>query len=286
MNHWKERLLKQIFLVTACLAILAVALIFIFVGIKGFPIFAKVSPIDFILGTDWSPLKGNFGILPFIVGSFMITIGALLLGGPLALATAIFLAEVASPKVNAMVRPAIELLAGIPSVVYGFFGVVVIVPWMRAMFGGSGFGLLTGSVVLAVMILPTIATISEDAITAVPRGFKESSLALGATQWQTIWKVVLPAARYGLINAVVLGVGRAIGETMAVLMVVGNAPLIPTSLTKSASTLTSILVLEMSYASGDHQVALFAMGIILFIISSSFVAAVRAFSSQRVRYKR
>ncbi len=283
MNGWKERLLRQIFLTTACMAVIAVVLIFIFVGVKGFPIFARVSPLDFIFGTDWSPLKGHFGILPFIVGSFMVTIGALLLGAPLALATAIFLAEVATPRVERMIRPAVELLAGIPSVIYGFFGVIVIVPWVRTVFGGSGFGLLTGWIVLALMILPTIAAISEDAINAVPPRFKESSLALGATQWQTIWKTVLPSARYGLVNAVVLGMGRAIGETMAAVMVLGNAPIIQTSLTKSASTLTSIMVLEMSYASGDHQVALFAMGIVLFVISTSFVAVIRAFSPEKGR---
>lgn len=278
MSSWRDHLLKQIFLMAALLAVLSVVLIFVFVGIKGFPIFGKVSLRGFLLGADWSPLKGRFGIMPFIVGSFMVTSGALILGGPLAVATAIFLSEVSTPRVNSLVRPAIELLAGIPSVIYGFFGVVMIVPWVRTVFGGSGFGLLTGWIVLAAMILPTIAAISEDAISAVPRGYKESSLALGATQWQTIWKVILPAARHGLVNAVILGMGRAIGETMAVLMVLGNAPIIPASLTKSASTLTSIIALEMSYASGDHQVALFAMGIVLFVISTGFVALIRLFS--------
>lgn len=278
MSSWRDHLLKQIFLMAALLAVLSVVLIFVFVGIKGFPIFGKVSLRGFLLGADWSPLKGRFGIMPFIVGSFLVTLGALILGGPLAVATAIFLSEVSTPRVNSLVRPAIELLAGIPSVIYGFFGVVMIVPWVRTVFGGSGFGLLTGWIVLAAMILPTIAAISEDAISAVPRGYKESSLALGATQWQTIWKVILPAARHGLVNAVVLGMGRAIGETMAVLMVLGNAPIIPSSLTKSASTLTSIIALEMSYASGDHQVALFAMGIVLFVISTGFVALIRLFS--------
>lgn len=278
MSSWRDHLLKQIFLMAALLAVLSVVLIFVFVGIKGFPIFGKVSLRGFLLGADWSPLKGRFGIMPFIVGSFMVTSGALILGGPLAVATAIFLSEVSTPRVNSLVRPAIELLAGIPSVIYGFFGVVMIVPWVRTVFGGSGFGLLTGWIVLAAMILPTIAAISEDAISAVPRGYKESSLALGATQWQTIWKVILPAAQHGLVNAVILGMGRAIGETMAVLMVLGNAPIIPASLTKSASTLTSIIALEMSYASGDHQVALFAMGIVLFVISTGFVALIRLFS--------
>lgn len=281
MSLLREQLLKQVFLITALAAVASVVIIFVFVGTRGFPILAKVSLRDFLFGIDWSPLKGRFGIMPFVVGSLLVTLGALVLGGPLAIATAIFLSEVASPRVNSLVRPAIELLAGIPSVIYGFFGVIIIVPWVRTIFGGSGFGLLTGWIVLAVMILPTISAISEDAISAVPPGYKASSLALGATQWQTIWKVVLPAARHGLVNAVVLGMGRAIGETMAVLMVLGNAPIIPLSLTKSASTLTSIIALEMSYASGDHQVALFAMGIVLFVISTGFVMVIRLFSPAR-----
>ncbi|MFZ3062556.1 MAG: phosphate ABC transporter permease subunit PstC, partial [Actinomycetota bacterium] len=202
----------------------------------------------------------------------------LILGAPLAITTAIFLSEIAAPRVKAIVRPAVELLAGIPSVVYGFFGVVVLVPLARLLFGGSGFGLLTGWLVLAIMILPTIAAISEDAISAVPRGYREGSLAMGATQWQTIWRVVLPAARPGLISAVVLGMGRAIGETMAVLMILGNAPIIPRTLTDPVGALTSIIALDMSYASGSHQAALFAMGIVLFLISFSFVALIRLIS--------
>lgn len=277
----KEKILEVLFFITAFAAVTGVVLIFIFIGIKGLPIFQKVGIVSFLFGSDWSPTKESFGTLPLIVGSFAVTIGALILGAPLAIATAIFLSEIATPRVRAIVRPAIELLAGIPSVIYGFFGLVLLVPLVRAIFGGSGFGLVTGWLVLAIMILPTIATISEDAITAVPRGYREGSLAMGATQWQTIWRVVLPAARNGLMGAVILGMGRAIGETMAVLMVLGNAPVFPQTLTGPIGALTSIIALDMSYASGDHQVALFAMGIILFAISFCFVGAIRLISRKR-----
>jgi phosphate transport system permease protein len=175
----------------------------------------------------------------------------------------------------------VELLAGIPSVVYGFFGVIVVVPQVRALLGGSGFGLVSGCIVLAVMIVPTIAAISEDAISSVPRGFREGSAAMGATQWQTIKNVVLPAARTGIVDAVVLGMGRAVGETMAVLMVLGNAPVIPRGLSDPASTLTSIIILDMPYASGDHQTALFGIGLVLLLLSMSFVAAIRVLSRSR-----
>lgn len=198
----------------------------------------------------------------------------------MAILTAIFLSEVAPKSVQKIVRPAVELLAGIPSVIYGFFGLLVVIPIVRSLFGGSGFGLLTGWIVLAIMILPTIATISEDAIRAVPRSYREASFAMGATKWQTIWRVILPAAKTGIIGAAILGMGRAVGETMAVLMVLGNAPILPKSIAGPVATLTSIIALDMSYASGDHQTALFAMGIVLFIISFLFVGGIR-FVSRR-----
>lgn len=280
MKNFYELVLKYIFFICAMIAVVGVFLIFLFIGVKGYPIFTKVSILGFLFGSDWSPSSGSLQILPFIVGSFLTTIGALLLGGPLAVATAIFLAEIASDRLRNIVRPAVELLAGIPSVVYGFFGIVVIVPIVRIVFGGSGFGLVTSWVVLAIMILPTIAVISEDSITSVPNIYKMNSLALGATRWEMIRYTVLPIAKPGIINAVILGMGRAIGETIAVMMVIGNAPIIPTSLIKSTSTITSVIALEMSYASGDHQTALFAMGIVLFLISTSLVAIVKL-SSRR-----
>lgn len=280
MKKLRELLLVNIFMISALLAVIGVLMIFIFVAVKGLPLFSVVSIKDFLLSSDWSPSTETFGILPFIIGSFVVTFGALILGTPLAVATAIFLAEIANPKVRDTIRPAVELLAGIPSVVYGFFGVVIIVPVIRAMFGGSGFCIMTAWVVLAIMILPTIAMITEDSISSVPRMYRMSSLALGATKWEMIRTCVLPITLPGIINAVILGMGRAIGETIAVMMVIGNAPIIPVSLTKPASTITSVIALEMGYASGNHQNALFAMGIVLFLISTSLVAVVKATSKR------
>ncbi len=278
---WRERALESVFLICALTAIVGVLLVFIFVTIKGFPIFEKVGVLKFLFSLDWSPSDNQFGILTFIIGSFLVTAGALALGAPMAIMTAIFLSEIAPKRVQKLVRPAVELLAGIPSVVYGFFGILIIVPVVRTLFGGSGLGLLTGWIILAIMILPTIATISEDAIRAVPKSFREASFGMGATRWQTIWRVVLPAAKNGLIGATILGMGRAIGETMAVLMVLGNAPIIPKSLVGPVGALTSIIALNMSYASGDHQTALFGMGIVLFMISFFFVALIRFVSRKR-----
>ncbi len=273
----KEKFLYGLFLFAAFIAVISILLIFLFVGIRGFPIISKVGLLNFIFGMDWTPTEGRFGAFPLIVGSLLVTLGALVIGGPLGVSVAIFLAEIAPDSMRRIVRPAVELLAGIPSVVYGFFGIVVIVPIIRKLVGGSGFGFLTGSVVLAVMILPTITTLSEDAIRAVPKKYTVGSLGLGATKWQTIRHVVLPVAAQGIISAIILGIGRAIGETMAVLMVLGNAPIIPTSLSDPMTTMTSVIALDMSYASGDHQVALFALGLILFLFSTSLVAIVRIY---------
>ncbi len=276
----KEKLLYCLFLFAAFIAVISILLIFLFVGIRGFPIISKVGLLNFIFGMEWSPTEGRFGAFPLIVGSLLVTLGALVIGGPLGVSGAIFLAEIAPHSVRKIVRPAVELLTGIPSVVYGFFGIVVIVPIIRKFVGGSGFGFFTGSIVLAVMILPTIATLSEDAMRAVPRKYTVGSLGLGATKWQTIRHVVLPVAARGIISAIILGIGRAIGETMAVLMVLGNAPIIPTSLSDPMTTMTSVIALDMSYASGDHQVALFALGLILFLFSTSLVAIVRIYQTR------
>jgi phosphate transport system permease protein len=279
----REKTLEFIFMACALAAVVGVLLVFIFVTVKGFPIIQKVGLANFLLSTDWTPSQGKFGIMTLIIGSFLVTIGALALGAPTAVMTAIFLSEIAPKRVKRMVRPAVELLAGIPSVVYGFFGLLIIVPIVRTVFGGSGFGLLTGWIVLAIMILPTIATISEDSIRAVPRSYREASYGMGATRWQTIYKVVLPAAKNGLIGAVILGMGRAIGETMALLMVLGNAPIVPKSITGPVGALTSIIALDMSYASGEHQTALFGMGIVLFLISFFFVGLIRFVSGKRTK---
>lgn len=277
-TYLKEAALQNLFLVCACVAVAGVALIFLFVGLRGWPIFAKVGIGAFLSGNVWFPTKDQFGILPLIVNSLLAMAGALALGAPLAVGTAVFLSEVATPKVREFVRPAVELLAGIPSVVYGFFGLVLLRPIVADLFGGLGFGLLTVWMILAVMIVPTIATLTEDALRSVPDGIREASYAMGATRWQTIWRVLLPAAKIGIIDAVILGMGRAIGETMAVVMVAGNARVIPEGILKPFLTLTTVIVMDMPYASGDHRTALFGVAIILFIVSMLFVASIRVIS--------
>lgn len=277
-TYLKEAALRNLFLLCACVAVAGVALIFIFVGFRGWPIFAKVGLGQFLAGGTWYPTKGSFGILPLIVNSLLAMAGALVLGGPLAVGTAVFLSEVASPRARSIVRPAVELLAGIPSVVYGFFGLVLLRPIIASLFGGLGFGLLTVWLILAVMIVPTIATLTEDALRSVPDGIREASYSMGATKWQTIWRVLLPAAKIGIIDAIILGMGRAIGETMAVVMVAGNARVIPDGILKPFLTLTTVIVMDMPYASGDHRTALFGVAIVLFIISMLFVASIRVIS--------
>ena len=277
-TYFKEAALQNLFLVCACVAVAGVALIFLFVGWRGWPIFAKVGLFNFLGGYVWHPTKGDFGILTLIVNSMLATLGALALGAPLAIGTAVFLSEVANPRIRDLVRPAVELLAGIPSVVYGFFGLVLLRPIIAKFSGGLGFGLFTVWIILAVMILPTIAAISEDALRSVPEGIREASYAMGATKWQTIWRVLLPAAKIGIIDAIILGMGRAIGETMAVVMVAGNAPVIPNGIFAPFLTLTTVIVMDMPYAAGDHRTALFGVAIILFVISMIFVATIRIIS--------
>ena len=271
----KEFALASVFFTCAIVAVLAVAFIFAFVAWKALPIFTEVGFLDFITGTEWSATEGKFGIVPFIVGSFVVTLGSLALGAPLAVMTAVFLSELSTPRMRSIVRPAVELLEGIPSVVYGFFGVVVFAPIVARFFGGVGFGPLTAWIILAIMIVPTIATLTEDALNSIPMGIREASFAMGANQWQTIYKVVLPAAKHGIIDAVILGMGRAIGETMAVIMVIGNAPQLFAGITQPLATLTSQIVLDMGYASGTQRTALFGMAAILFLISMSLVLTVR-----------
>lgn len=274
----KEWLLAAIFFACAFVAVLAVALIFGFVGWKAWPITREVGLPDFLFGSEWTSSEDKFGILALIQGSFVVTFGALAIGTPLAVGTAIFLSEIASPKIRAIVRPAVELLAGIPSVVYGFFGVVMLRPVIGEITDGIGFGPLTAWIILAIMIVPTIAALSEDALRSIPMGIREASFAMGATPWQTIYKVVVPAAKIGIIDAIILGMGRAIGETMAVLMLVGNAPQFFAGVGEPISTLTSQIVMDMSYSSGTHRTALFGMAAILFLISMLLVLSVRLVS--------
>jgi len=234
--------------------------------IEGLPLFYKVGFSNIIFGFKWAPTKGSFGIFPMIVSSFLVTIGALLIGGPLGLGCATYLAEYAGKKRKIFLKPALELLAGIPSVVYGFLGVVYVVPFVREIFGGSGFSLLSTSIVLGIMILPTVISITYDSLMSVPRAYREGSLAMGATKWQTTWRVVIPSAKSGILASYILGMGRAVGETMAVIMVAGNALKIPGSILDPLRTLTSNIALELAYASGDHRLGLFSTGVVLLII--------------------
>ena len=265
MHRKSEYVIEKVLFFSAVAAIFIVLLISFFIFVEGMPIFINYGANEFLLGHHWYPEDNVFGIFPMIVGTFYVTLGALVLGVPLGLGCAIFLSEFAPKKMARFVRPGIELLAGIPSVVYGFWGMMVIVPWVREYLGGPGFSILTGSIILAVMILPTIINISEDSIRAVPHEYKEGSLAMGANHWQTIKKIMLPSAKSGIIASIVLGMGRAIGETMAIIMVVGNVSAMPDSILDPVRTLTANVALEMGYASGDHAQALFATGIILFI---------------------
>ncbi len=262
----KEKLIEKVLLLLALSAIGSLALISVFIFLEGVPVIVSSGLQNFILSSHWAPTRGHFGIFAMIVSSIYVTLGAMVFGVPLALACAIVLAEFSPPKLTRILKPTIELLAGIPSVVYGFLGVILLVPLIRNYLGGPGLSLLAGSLILGIMILPTVISISIDAINAVPVLYKEGSIALGATQWQTVRKLVLPAARSGIITGIILGMGRAIGETMAVIMVAGNALKVPTSILDPVRTLTSNIALELGYASGAHREALFATGIVLFII--------------------
>jgi phosphate transport system permease protein len=236
-----------------------------FIFKEGAPLVFRVGLANFF-STEWHPTAGRYGISYMIVGTAAVTAGALAFGVPLGVACAVVLGEMAGQRTRELLKPAIEILAGIPSVVFGFIGLSVVLPWIRLYLGGPGASGLAGALILGVMILPTIIAISLDALRAVPRSYRDASLAMGATEWQTIWRVVLPAARSGILAAVILGVGRAVGETMAVVMVTGNAVQLPLSPLEPLRTLTANLALEMAYASGDHRAALFATGIVLFVV--------------------
>jgi phosphate transport system permease protein len=262
----KEKLIEKIFLLIAFSSITILALITFFIFEEGLPLIFKIGPKAFLFGEKWIPSKGLYGIFPMIVSSFWVTFGALLIGIPLGLACTIFLSELIPPSIGILLRPAIQLLAAIPSVIYGFWGLIVLVPLIQNYLGGPGLSILAGSLVLSFMILPTIITISEDSLKALPPTYKAGALALGATHWQTIWRVLVPAARSGIVASIILGMGRAIGETMAMIMILGNAVKMPNSFLDSARTLTTNIGIEMGYASGDHRQALFATGIVLFFI--------------------
>ena len=276
-SHLKEIVMQGVFTACACISILAVALICIFLFANGLPTIFEIGPLKFLLGTTWKPGNNLYGILPMILGSIYVTAGAIIVGVPIGLLTAIYMSRFASPRINKVLLPAVQLLAGIPSVVYGFFGMIVMVPAVQAMVksdffktvlhvkSGKGMSLFTASLLLGIMILPTIITVSKTSLDAVPQSYYEGSLALGATQERSIFRVMLPAAKSGVLAGVVLGIGRAIGETMAVVMVAGNQARMPAGLLKGVRTMTTNIVLEMGYAADLHRGALIATGVVLFV---------------------
>ena len=274
MKKLKEPAMRAVFLLTACVSIAAVVLICLFLFAGGVPAIAKIGVFDFLLGTQWRPANNIYGILPMIIGSIYVTAGALLIGVPIGILTAVFLARFCPKGLHKLMKPAIDLMAGIPSVVYGFFGLVVLVPFVRDSFGGRGMSVVTASLLLGLMILPTIISVSEAALRATPQSYYEGSLALGATHERSVFAVELPAARSGVFAGVVLGIGRALGETMAVIMVAGNQAVIPDSLLVGVRTLTTNIVLEMGYSTDLHREALIGTAVVLFvfilIITTSF----------------
>ena len=261
----KEKVMKVVFLMTACVSILAVALICLFLFVNGVPAIQKIGLCEFLGGTTWKASSDKFGILPMILGSVYVTAGALVIGVPIGILTAVFLARFCPKRLYKPLKAGVDLLAGIPSVVYGFFGLCVLVPLTQDLFGGSGSSILTASVLLGIMILPTIIETSESALQAVPNKYYEGALALGATHERSVYRTIVPAAKSGITAGVILGVGRAIGETMAVIMVAGNQARIPTSILKGVRTMTANIVIELGYATDFHREALIATGVVLFI---------------------
>ncbi len=265
MKNITESMMRIVFLAAACVSIIAVLLICIFLFANGVPAMLEIGVGDFLFGSVWRPLSDIYGIFPMIVGSIYVTAGAVLLGVPIGILCAVFLVHFCPARLYRVLKPMVELLAGIPSIVYGFFGLVVLVPLMQQLTGSSGKGLLTASILLAIMILPTVIGVAESAIRAVPESYYEGALALGATHERSVFFTVVPAARSGIMAGVVLGVGRAVGETMAVVMIAGNQPVIPESLLSGVRTLTANIVLEMGYAADLHREALIATAVVLFV---------------------
>lgn len=266
MKKYKEQVMHAVFFIAACASVLAVALICLFLFVNGIPAMREIGIFKFLLGTMWKPGNNIYGILPMIMGSIYVTAGAILIGVPIGILTSVFMASYCPKKVYRFFKSAIDLLAGIPSVVYGFFDLMMLVPLIRDLFHkGNGSSILSASILLGIMILPTIIGVTESAIRAVPSNYYEGSLALGATKERSLFFVVLPAAKSGLIAGVVLGIGRAIGETMAVVMVAGNQARMPAGILRGVRTMTSNIVLEMGYAADLHREALIATGVVLFV---------------------
>jgi phosphate transport system permease protein len=271
----KEKIIKYILLFFALSSIIFLTGIVIVLFREGLPIFSKVGVIDFIFGKDWYPTydPASFGILPLITASLMVTVGAMIFSVPIGLASSIFISYILPKKLKDFVKPAIELLAGIPSVIYGLFGMKILGPFLRDLFGlPTGLTALTASIMLGIMALPTITSLAEDAITSIPKRYRDASLALGGTKWETISRVILPTASSGIVTAVILGMGRAIGETMTVLMVAGGAAAMPSSFLKPVRPMTASIAAEMGEApvGSEHYQALFGIAIILFIITLTF----------------
>lgn len=265
MKNIKEKVMKLLFFLTALVSIAAVILICIFLFASGIPAIKEIGVFKFLPGTSWKPANNLYGILPMIVGSFYVTAGALIIGVPIGILTAVFMARFAPRSIYAPLKAAVNLMAGIPSVVYGFFGLVVLVPFIREAFGGRGMSVLTASVLLGLMILPTIISVSETSIRAVPESYYEGGLALGASHERSVFFTVLPAAKSGIFAGVVLGIGRAVGETMAVMMVAGNQAVIPDSMLSGVRTLATNIVLEMGYSTDLHREALIGTAVVLFV---------------------
>ena len=265
MTNLSEKVMRIIFMLSATVSILAVIVICYFLAGQGLPAMVEIGVSDFLTGTLWKPLEGHFGIFPMIVGSIYVTAGAIILGVPVGLLCAIFMAKFCPRRIYSVLKPAVDLLAGIPSIVYGFFALMVIVPVVQELTGTSGKGILTASIMLAIMILPTIVSVSEASIRAVPESYYEGSLALGATHERSVFFATVPAAKSGIMAGVILGVGRAIGETMAVSMVAGNQPILPDSILSGVRTMTANVIIEMGYAEGLHREALIATAVVLFV---------------------
>lgn len=265
VKQFKEIIMKIVFLITACASIVSVILICGFLFANGIPAIKEIGVSNFLLGTKWLPMQKIFGILPMIIGSIYVTAGAIIIGVPIGIFSAVYLVKFCPQKIYKVVKPAIDLMAGIPSIVYGFFGLVVIVPFIQNVFGGSGKGLLTAAILLGIMILPTIIGVVESSLRAIPESYYEGALALGATRERSVFSVVLPAAKSGVLAGVALGIGRAIGETMAVVMVAGNQAVMPNSILAGVRTMTANIVLEMGYAADLHKDALIATAVVLFV---------------------
>ena len=265
MKNVKELLMKIVFFLAACVSIFSTILICVFIFANGVPAIKEIGVFKFLFGTVWKPSSDIYGIFPMIIGSIYVTAGAIILGVPVGVLCAVFMAKFCPEKLYKIMKPAIGLLAGIPSIVYGFFGLVVVVPIIQDIFGTGGKGVLTASIILGIMILPTIISVSEDAVRSVPESYYEGALALGDTHEQAVFRAMVPAAKSGILAGVILGVGRAIGETMAVIIIAGNQTVIPKSILSGVRTMTSNIVMEMGYATGLHRQALIGTGVVLFV---------------------